>query len=300
LIYHDKTTKKQSEESMDDRVSLVIEVMSIKNIRTKGELCKMLGYCGKSPLEDFERGGDKSTDFTLKFSQYISGWHPDVLGRLASLHRVFPHLIQKKDPLTTAPKKDDIELKRLSEDKFSKNEDWSSFHPKTKKWILDHITPVPFITSSVTAKEKAAIKWVLEQKASVVVAHGEKPIEKNSLLVRALVFCLRLTPRPARYVFFFHSGSVDYHEAWSFQIKRALIFLGFEDILIVVSEFQEGGYASKVKAMQDFGTHSTHDFGMLLFGSDKILSPEVAIKVFYSVHSVNVVYDRVPLWLLEQ
>jgi hypothetical protein len=52
--------------------------------------------------------------------------------------------------------------------------------------------------------------------------------------------------------------------------------------------------------MQDFGTHSTHDFGMLLFGSDKILSPEVAIKVFYSVRSVNVVYSSVPLWLLEQ
>jgi hypothetical protein len=310
----DRTKEKEYRLSMDDRVSLVISVISTKNIQSRLDLCKMLGYVGNSlsPLEAFERGSDDSTQFALRFSQYIAGWHPDALAKLSCLHSVFPHLTTKKDAITKnrislslsimTPNKDvigNVSLHLEFEAKFSNNREWLSLNPKTKKWILEHITTVPHITSTpLNEKEKIAIEWVMERKASVIVAHGEKSIKQSSLLVRTLVHCLRSTPRPAQYIFFAHGASVDSLALSSGQIERALIFLGFADVLIIISEFQERGFASIIKQMQDFGTHSTHDFGILLFGSDNVRTLETMIAVFYSVRSVCVNYDPVPVWLL--
>lgn len=279
------------------RVALVKEVMSVKNILSREELCKMLGYPGTSTntLVEFEKASDQSEQFSLRFSQYISGLHPDALARLPSLRNVFPHLTPKQE----IGKNDLLEPKKQTkqfEDKFSKNKDWLSLKPATQKWVLRNIYPVPSVTSSSTLSdiEKAATEWVHEQKASVIVAHGDKPIGGNSLLIRAMMNC-----RPAQYLFLFQVGSPDYCALSSDQIKWALIFLGYMNVLIVGSEFQESGVASIVKQMQDFGTHSTHDFGMLLFGSDKVRAHEMAVEVFYCVQGVNVVYDPVPCWLLE-
>ncbi len=259
----------------NDRILLVIEVMAEKKIPTKMELCKILGYFGTAPLLDFERLGDKSTQFSFKFSQYISGWHPDALARLTALYHVFPHLKEVQIEAT-----------------FSKNTDWLSLNQKTRTWILRHIHPVTSLACE--SDDDKTIKWVLERKSSVIVAHGEKPIELNSLLVRAFIQCLRSTQRPAQYVFFFHCDSAEFLALSSLQVENALIFLGFQNVLIVASEFQKGGLASKVKEMQDFGTHSTHDFGMLLYGSDKVLSLKTAIEVFYCVRSVYVCHDPLP------
>jgi len=161
--------------------------------------------------------------------------------------------------------------------------------PQTKIWILEHIFQPP------TKSTKEIVGWVLSRRASVIVAHAEKPIHPSSSLLCAFVECLTMEKNPPRFIFFndFSEKSVGLS---SLQIKYALIFLGYAQVLIVLSEFQVQGLASIVKEMQDFKTASTHAFGMLLFGSGEGVT-ELATEVFYDVRGV-VLAGSVPLsWL---
>ena len=77
---------------MENREALSNEAMKIKNIKTRKEFCRVVGYSGidTNPLKDWERVATRR--FMLHLEQYLARWHPDDLARLSSLSLVFPYL----------------------------------------------------------------------------------------------------------------------------------------------------------------------------------------------------------------
>lgn len=229
-----------------------------------------------------ERESNKQTAFLIDFCMGASS----TIAKSAS-----PKLMRPAN--LSLRKQDTVNLWQDLVDEVLKNaingtEIIERLKPQTKMWILDHILPAPQKT------EKEVVQWVLSRKASVIVAHGEKPIQPHSLLLGAIVKCLIMEKTPPRFMFFNDfSKPIDLS---STQIKFALLFLGHAQVLLVLSEFQVRGIASIVKEMQDGKTRSTYAFGILLFGSGEGVD-ELATEVFYDVHGV-ILAGSVPLsWL---
>lgn len=165
--------------------------------------------------------------------------------------------------------------------------------PHTQRWILKHLIPV---LSTPVKIDQDLVLWLWSNQASVIVAYGRKAIRENSLLLHAFIYCLDLAHRRPRYVFFKHSvpGSCVCNELLDHEVMSALTFLGYADILVILSEFQEDlALPAMIKELQDNATDSTHSFGMLLIGSHKTRVYEAATQIFYCVREVNFVTEGI-------
>jgi hypothetical protein len=254
---------------MERREALVREIMQIKKFGSRLELCRVLGAETVTMLE-WERNGARG--FMLRLEQYLARWHPEDLAKL-------PHL----ECLNNSPWQSLVE-EVLQHSNCGIVE---ALKPATKTWILEHL----FVAPTNTTKEVS--EWVLSRRASVIVAQSEKPIHPSSPLLAAFVECLKT---PTRFVFFNDFSETSMNLS-SLQIKYALMFLGYAQVFMVLSEFQVRGLASIVKEIQDSGTRSTRDFGMLLFGSGPDVN-ELATEVFYDVRGV-VLAGSVPVSWVE-
>jgi hypothetical protein len=96
----EKKTEQPELLGMDTRESFIKEVMKIKNIQTRKELCRAVGYCGTytKPLRDWEH--ERTRRFDLQFEQYLARWHDDDLAKLSLLPIVFPYLEPLRKNLT--------------------------------------------------------------------------------------------------------------------------------------------------------------------------------------------------------
>lgn len=153
--------------------------------------------------------------------------------------------------------------------------------PATKQWIMQHIVP--------TSTSNNLEPWLLSQKASILVVYGSHKLSPHSLLLQGVAgLC------SAKYMFF--KRCFPLRELLDREVMDAFTFLGYAGVLIVLNEFQaDGGYmASIIKEMQDMGDPSTHDFGMVLYGSDAVAFKHVTRKVFYSIRSLNVITETIP------
>jgi hypothetical protein len=176
----------------------------------------------------------------------------------------------------------------------------TSLKPRTKKWILNHILPIPMKSSQKLRQESSRQEnvgisnWLWLRKASIMIANGSQSLNPNSPLIDAFAQCLELSNHSAPYMFFRNcSAPVGLSDR---EVMDAFIFLVYANILIVLNEFQDDTLSSCIiKQMQDFHTDSTHDFGMLLYGSKQ---SKMTDEIFYCVNGVGKIKDSLPnAWL---
>jgi hypothetical protein len=171
----------------------------------------------------------------------------------------------------------------------------------TKQFIINHIRSVTDLLHNSTNKDETVVDWLwINSNDSIFVARGSKSLASDSLLIHSFLKCLiREGTHIPQYIFSIKS-SRELIELSDNEIMDMLIFLGYVDIFIVLNEFHETGgrLACIIKEMQDFGTDSTHPFGMLLFGSNQLKVQDVTRSVFYCIKNVCIFRDPIPdTWL---